>query len=276
MCLNIKEVIMPLFDLAYSDNLDFAFSDGRLFISQFDASEMDISYFSGYDQAGIREEKWALIARSDNLEGYELDVNLLLMTFRIMSNDISPCIIFRISPDDPSLYAKLNEILCQIRTEGHRFEQYSQQNLRSIDESYSKLREAESISTRINNAVYFLYLAFHTVHWIQSFMFYMNTLEALFSNDEPRGATRAITQRIPHFLDSSEICTVDDMCSLYDVRSRITHGNIVANEDPKENLKVLKKLERTVIYTFRKLISENGFQNFRNSSDRARFMSSLD
>lgn len=269
---------MPLFELAYTNALDFGFADGRLSIRPFSSEEFDLSPFAENDRYHLKHPDWAIVAESSDMLGYEEDVSLLIMTFRLMSDDISPHIIFRLLTEEPFHHIKLMEQLCHIRIAGEvpLLEIYSQAKLQQIDHAYCKLRASESLSIRVKNAFYFLYLALHTSHWSPSLMFYMSTLEALFSKDQRGSAAKTICRRVTNFLNSTDLCNRVDMEALYETRSRITHGNIVANEEPKENLLHLQKLEKIVVNTFRKFIAQDSFQHFKDPASRDQFMSTLD
>ena len=78
-------------------------------------------------------------------------------------------------------------------------------------------------------------------------MFLMSTLESIFSKDKSEGATKTICTRVSSFLKSMPRCEYDDIDHLYDIRSRIVHGNIIAKDKPGENLKELYHLQYIVI-----------------------------
>jgi hypothetical protein len=100
-------------------------------------------------------------------------------------------------------------------------------------------------------------------------------LESLFSKDAPGGATEAIAARVASLLDSAERCTKADVEQLYDLRSAMTHGRIVASDDPGENLAKLEHLEYVANAAFRKLIETRKYTSFRTKAERDAYMGTL-
>ena len=223
---------MPLFQFGYLDSEPFHFSGNLLWIKEFNSDEEipKIDLFSKHDTDHMDLESWALIFDHDDTTGYRSKVNLLLLSFRLFSRGKPPFIKYRLCKEDIRECSRLTSTMTYI----HEFEEkrlpYSKEDLFEIDAGFSALVEMDAVSTRCHNALYFLYLGFHTSHWIESFMFLMNSLEALFSKNKSGGATKAICIRVSSFMDFKPRCEHDDIEHLYDIRSRIVHGNIVASE----------------------------------------------
>lgn len=223
-------------------------------------------------------EHWSIVAEAADLTGYEADLNLLLMTFRIESDDLSPFVMYKLM-DTAEQCSRSLDIMYFTLVESRLLEVYSLDDIKRIDASYEVLRLADAKSNRVfrvHNAIHFLYLAHHSSQWLSAFLFYMSAIEALFSKDSKGGATATICRRVPKFLNNQQQGTSDDMNHLYDIRSRIVHGDIEASEDPKDNLLLLQKLERIVTFTFRKLIQEKKFRHFANKQTRDQFLSNFD
>jgi hypothetical protein len=123
--------------------------------------------------------------------------------------------------------------------------------------------------------LYFIYRAFHSDKWIDSFLLMTSALESLFSKDAPGGATAAISTRVASFLGSADRCTKNDIEKLYDLRSSMTHGRIAANDDPAGNLAELEHLEYVTNVAFRKLLESQKYLCFRTKADRDAFMGTL-
>jgi len=117
-------------------------------------------------------ESWALIFDHGDITGYRSKVNLLLLSFRIFSKGKPPFIKYRLCKEDIRECSRLTSTMTYI----HEFEKnrlpYSSKDLSVIDEGFMALSEMDKVSTRCHNALYFLFLAFHTIHWIESFMFF--------------------------------------------------------------------------------------------------------
>lgn len=112
-------------------------------------------------------------------------------------------------------------------------------DLKIIDKGFSNLLKMDSISNRTHNALYFLYLGFFNSHWFAAFIFLMSALEALFSKEEKGEATKTICSRVSSFLNSKPKCTFKDIDLLYDIRSRMLHGNIKVSDSPSNLARIL-------------------------------------
>jgi Apea-like HEPN len=271
-------VMMPLFNFQYFDEADFAFSDGRFSIRRFVAAQHAIEQdiFSKRDRYYMGQQAHkALVAESPNLIGYESDVSLLLMAFRLLSDHRTPIIKYKLSDDD-NLCGRIEETEMHILLPGYRYEVYSVQDFPRIDGVYMMFRNAERTSVRLKNAFFFVYRAFNSFHWIDAFLFHMTALEAIFSKDSKGGATKTICQRVSALLNDPATWNDQVIADLYDVRSRITHGNIEASHDPSDNLRLLEKMELLTKLCFRKLISLDAFESFMTTSSRDQFMEQLD
>lgn len=158
---------------------------------------------------------------------------------------------------------------------------YTVIELNLVKESFFSLIEMNTISNRTKNALYFLYRAFHSSKWMDSFIFLMCSLESLFSKDTSGGTTSAITTRVSSFLDHRLRCQKGDIEFLYEIRSKITHGKISSpnlderQEDKETNLEYLDHLEFIAIECFKKLVSNKFYLRYINKDERNRFMGSL-
>ena len=265
---------MPLFQFGYLDSEPFNFSGNQLRIEEFNADEEipKIDLFSKHDAEHMNLESWALIFDHDDITGYRSKVNLLLLSFRIFSKGKPPFIKYRLCKEDAIECSRLTSTMTYI----HEFEEkrlpYSNEDLFTIDAGFKSLTKVDEISPRCHNALYFLYLGFHTTHWIGSFMFLMNSLEALFSKDKSGGATKTICTRVSSFLNSKSRCEYDDIIHLYDIRSRIVHGNIVAKKEPDENLKELHHLQFVIIECMKKILLEKVYLKFIDKKTRDSYL----
>jgi len=268
---------MPLFQFGYLDSEPFNFSGNQLRIEEFNADEeipkMDL--FSKHDTEHMDLESWALIFDHYDIAGYQSKVNLLLLSFRIFSKGKPPFIKYRLCKEDTMQCSRLTSTMTYIHELEDKRLPYSKEDLFTIDEGFKALTEMDEISLRCHNALYFLYLGFHTTHWIGSFMFLMNSLEALFSKDKSRGATKTICKRVSSFLNFKSRCEYDDIVHLYDIRSRIVHGSIVAKKEPDENLKDLHHLQFVVIECMKKILLERVYLKFIDKKTRDSYLVTL-
>ena len=268
---------MPLFQFGYLDEEPFIFSGDKLKIDKFNSQEEvpDIDLFSKHDVEHIELESWAIIFEDNETAGYKILVNLLLLSFRLLSKGKPPFIKYRLCKDDIKECYRLTSTMTYIHELEEKRLPYKNEDLKFIDKGFKALEEMHGISNRCHNALYFLFLAFHTIHWISSFMFLMNTLEALFSKDKPGGATKTICTRVSSLLDSKSRCKYDDIDHLYNIRSRIVHGNIIAGDEPGENLQQLYNLQYVVIECMKKILNEKIYLNFKNKESRDSYLGKL-
>jgi hypothetical protein len=145
-----------------------------------------------------------------------------------------------------------------------------------VNNGFIVLNEMDNVSSRCHNVLYFLYLAFNTIHWIESFMFQMNALEAIFSKDELGGVTKTICRRVSSFLGSREGAKYEDIDQLYAIRSDIVHGRIVASEKPLENLKQLHRLQSVSLWCMEKILNDKIYLKFKEKKERNAYLATLD
>jgi hypothetical protein len=146
-------VVMPLFGFQYSEDHAFSFSDGRLSIRKFeDTSNLaNREIFSEQDRQYMAQARKALVADSNDIRGYDLDANLLLMAFRVLSDHLTPFIKYRLS-DDESLCSRILDVETHILLQGYRYESYTIQDFPQVDAVYMAFRQAEHVSLRLKNA----------------------------------------------------------------------------------------------------------------------------
>ena len=277
---------IPLHWFVYCDQTEFVFASKDFSIKRFSASEVNLhpSLLSESNRAEIQMADWALIAPGVDQEAIAQNANLLMVTFWLMSESVSPFIKFRLGPDAQEC-AILHDTMQPNLIADLPLEEYRTQILEEIDEAYQELKLANGqlASSRPHNAIYFLYLATHTTHWIDRFAFLMSALEAVFGNDHSqskikgqKGVTETIKTRVNNFVGDTSVCSPKLLGELYDTRSRIVHGDIRANKDPEENLRTLKAMEDIVKRCFRKIAQSKVFRQFGDKLTRSTFLTSLD
>jgi hypothetical protein len=277
---------IPLHDFVYYDQSQFVFGGNDFVLTCFSAFDETTGSFllSESNIAEIQMADWALVAPGLDQDAIAQNANLLIMTFWLMSENVSPVIKFRLGPNAQDC-AILHDVMQPNLVADPPLEEYRTQVLKDIDEVYQELKLAngQTASSRPHNAIYFLFLATHTTHWIGRFAFLMSALEAVFGNDYSRtkskgqkGVTETIKTRVSHFVEDAAVCSPELVGELYNTRSRIAHGDIRANEDPSENLRTLKLLEDIVKRCFRKIVQKKVFYQFGDKLTRDAFLTSLD
>lgn len=269
-------IVMPLFEFEYYGSQPFTFTDCDLSIAPFDAHEIPrIPLFSAQDIHHMEAESWALIYDGTDAAGYKVVTNLLLMSFRIFSDHHPPFVKYRLASEASNLSGGINQPMTYNFSADSSHDGYQITDFALVDTGFQHLRRMEAISARTHNALYFLYRAFHSHGWIDAFLLMMNALESLFSKDAPGGAARTIATRVTSLLGSQTRCTKADIEALYDLRSAMTHGRLVANDNPGENLRQLEHLEFVSVRCIRELIARNAYTHYASKADRDRFMGTL-
>ena len=223
----------------------------------------------------MEAESWALVYRGADLDTYPVLINLLLMSFRIFSDHHPPFVKYRVCNEAPGLCARISQPMTYNFTVDKARYGFQLPDLEAIDAGFRHLRRMDTTSPRTHNALYFTYRAFHSHGWADAFLLMTNALESLFSKDTPGGATATMALRAASLLGSQPGCTKSDIQALYDLRSAMTHGRLVANDDPGENLKQLEHLEFILVRCIRELVARTAYRHYAKKDCRDRFMSTL-
>lgn len=270
-------IAMPLFGLELDGIDSYSFDGRQLLIAPFDKSGiLKIPLFSEQDLHHMANEApWALIYNSLDIRGYEQEVNTLLMAFKIFCEKRPPFIKYRLCSENSSLCKRLCETMTCNYSHPRTGKPFNSVDLAHIKEGFLSIIEMDKISRRTRNSLYFLYRAWHNIKWMDSFILMMCSLESLFSNDEPGGATKAITTRVSSLLSSKPKCSKGDIEDLYELRSRMTHGNIEASDDPGENLGKLNHLDFVTVECFKVLIERKLYKEYSDKKSRDKLMATL-
>ena len=270
----VPTVRMPLFQFHMLCDPGFALGSG-FSIDRFEFNDRwRLKIFSEQDVEHIRRARWALNYEGDNIKGYKALSNLILMAFRMFSVKYPPFIRYRLCAE-PGESTRINQSMTYNYAFPRERDPYSFEEMEQIRTAFGHLRTMDATSNRTHNAIYYLFRAFHADKWIDSFLLMTAALESLFSKDAPGGATEAIATRVASLLGSTERCTKADVEQLYDLRSAMTHGRIVASDDPGENLAKLEHLEYVTNAAFRKLIETGKYTMFSTKAERDAYMGTL-
>lgn len=268
-------IVMPLFSFNYIDNREYKFINGKYSLKRFVADEEipSVPGFSEMDVQYMKMENWAIVVENPDMGKYKNEVNMLLITFKIYK--FARLIIkYRLCKEDTNICSKILETM-KYNPIGNTNCEISYEDLNIIKEGYLKLLEMFGISRRTHNSLYFLYRAFFTEHWIDSFMLLMCSLESLFSKDRPGGVTRTICTRISNFLSPLPCCEYSDVEELYNIRSKMVHGRLEVGDDPDENLVKLHKLEYIVIECFKKMLNEEVYRIYQSNQRKEEYFNNL-
>jgi hypothetical protein len=278
------KIVMPLFQFSLKDLDSFHFGSTGLSIKPFDHTDIqEIVLFSEQDLRHMRTEvEWSLIYESEKDENHQksenpshkIKANTLLMAFKIFSEKHYPFIKFVLSSNH-TFCQRLTDTITFNYSHSRRLQPFNHKDLNQINDGFLSLLEMDKVSIRTHNALYFLYRSWHCGYWTDDFLMMMCALESIFSKDEPGSATSTITNRVSNFLNCSNDFKKRDIENLYDIRSRIMHGNMKIKKSPKENLASLHYLETVTISCFKKIVNEKVYEHFDSKERRDKFMETI-
>jgi len=269
-------VVMPLFDFNCTGITGYQFGTRSLSLEPLAKSDVvKLSLFSEQDIRLIEQQHWALVYNGGAIGGYKSLANLLLMTFRIFSDQRPPFIKYRLCRDNDRLSTRLGSPMTYNYSARKPKVAFDAAQLSQIDQGFGHLQQMDRISTRTHNSLYFLYRAFHADKWIDSFILMMTSLEALFSKDKPGGATEAVSVRVSSLLKSRPQCAKANVEGLYELRSEMTHGRIMVSDDAGDNLKKLEHLEFVTVQCYRELVRQGAYRHYATKKARDTFMGTL-
>lgn len=266
-------IVMPLFDFDYEDSQGFEFDGGKYSIQKFDHKIPQYDLFSKYDIENMATIYWALVAEVPDVNKYEQEVNILLLSFRIYKS-ARVFIKYRLCKENYYLCRRLCDTMrlilpnesCSIITPN---------DLNIINEGFKNLLCMEAISDRTHNAVYFLYRGLCSDKMIDSFVLLMMAVESLFSSEKRGGETKTICSRVSNFLDCRPRCRYEDISKLYDLRSKIIHGKLVVGDDIKGQLGTLYELQYVVTQCMRKMLNEKIYRIYGDVQEKERYFKEL-
>jgi len=265
---------MPLFDFVYEDSQGFEFDGGKYSIQKFDHHEIhQYDLFSKYDIENMVIRPWVLVAQDPDLEKYEQDVNILLLSFRIYKS-ARVFIKYYLCKEDVSLCRRLCDTMRFILPKESCLT-VTPSDLKIINEGFKNLLHMETISDRTHNAGYFLYRGFCSDKLIDSFVLLMMAVESLFSSEKLGGVTKTICSRVSNFLDCKPRCRYEDISKLYDLRSKIVHGKLVVGDDIKGQSGILYELQYVLTQCMKKMLDDKIYLKYGNVQEKERYFNEL-
>jgi len=268
-------IVMPLFDFINQSAEEYEFYNGKYSLRKFNAEKEipQVPGLSALDINYIKMESRALVAEDPDLKKYKQEVNMLLLAFRIYK--LSRLFIkYRLCMENPDLCSKLSEHIEYISHQNSN-SLIKLEDLKIIDNAFVNLLKMDAISNRTHNAIYFMFRGFSTIKWLDAYIFLMIAVESLFSNERRSGATDTICSRVSKFLNSKARCEYKDIEHIYDLRSQIVHGKIVANDDDRDNLSELLELEYVTAECMKKILDEEIYLKYRDVDEKEMYFCSL-
>lgn len=266
---------MPLFDFCNESSEEFEFSVGKYSLREFDATNEipEVELFSKQDVELMRMESWALVAEGKDLKQIEEEVNILFLSFRIYKL-ARAFIKYLLCKQDVFCCATLNNVM-QLVLPNESNKTITLSDLSIIDKGFSKLLQMITISNRTRNAIYFMYRGFCTGKMIDSFMFLMCVIESLFSDEKRSGMTKTICSRVSKFLGNKSRYEYNDIEELYDLRSKIVHGKVVVEDEIKDQLNTLYKLQYVLVECMKKMLDKEIYRIYSDVQNKECYFNDL-
>lgn len=264
------KTVIPLFNFYLISDRDYTFKchDYKIRKFQSESDSINSELFSQQDIYDMQSAFWTIEAKTKR--NLTEEINLILISIKIFYK-ISPYTKYHICKENLDKCKRMTEFQSSTMTESHEPIEY--EDLKIIDQGFESLKEMLSISNRTHNALYFLYRGFYSSRWLDSYIFLVCVLEALFSKNSPGSATKTISKRVAKFLDYK--FTESRIEKMYCLRSDIIHGRIKSDPNPKENIKKLSELEELVIILMRKFLLEEIYLSFNSDESRSEYFNIL-
>ncbi len=287
-------IVIPLYDFHYNGN-GYRFKNGIYSIRKMRKAYLKglPFLFSRQDILHIKEAFWCIIISDHSITAqdrkeYIANSEILILAFKIFIN-AGLFVKFRICPEDSYLNAKLNQPmkyshkLLANKTPGGvvramvRKLSLDDKDFEVIDERFPHLFDMWSISNRTRNALQYALSGFRSRFWQESFLFYMISLEALFSSDENTGMTKTICTRVSKYLKDIEYSSYEDINSLYNLRSQIVHGKIRIDGAGgwDKNIEATAHAEYLLIRSIKKLIESGDYKRYSKAAEMQYYLGHL-
>lgn len=244
-----------------------------------DWSELKIDVFSPADYESLHIPMWAFEFECEKEEAnnYKQKLNLLLLASRITKfNDLS--IKYIICKNVPHISSKYSDYWKYAIAEKYSKTTHADLNKDDLDEikkSYILLQRFFKVSDRTTHAVNFLFLAYTSHYWMESFLLYMTALETLVSPDKKDKIVAEVTARLVCLINNKEICSKNKFGKIYESRSDIIHGKILVNLDFDKELTKLQQLQKTVLHTFKVLLEKDFMSIYADEDSKEKFYGKL-
>lgn len=271
-------IVMPLFEFYYEGDR-FQFSDIYSLerFSLVDVPKDTQNSISKMDKLTLLGANWALVAKNPDVESLIVDINLLLISFRIYAQS-SAFIKWRFCKDTPKYSTRLNEEFRQLVSCSQN--NIKNENLINVKNGYLRMKEMSEISDRTKNALYFIWRGFSAGKHIDVYIFFVCALEALFSNETSENVTKTFIERSQKYLNGINGFTKTQISKIYKIRSDMVHGRIPHTDKydkirKEENIRNIEKVEELIIVCIKKMLGDKTYLVYKDKGEKEEYFSSL-
>jgi len=282
----LQHYIIPITDFSidiFDDNFIYVFDeDLRISLKKFDyendMERVDADHFSVLDHSELKiKYKWGFrfdCKKNEALTFLER-VNLILLAFRIYSEaDCTAIYLLNVTIPYNS-YKETNIWKRAIANRKHNFG-FDIKTLDKVKIGYLRLKSFYSTSLRTKHSVQFLYLGYTSNYWMQAFILFMTSLEALLSPPTEDQITTKIIKRTRNLINDTKLCSKNIMDHLYELRSDIIHGRILVGLNFIERIDDMVKLQIIVLRAFERMLEKDFASIYQNEESKELFFQQLE
>lgn len=251
----------------------------KRFIEFVNWESLDIYVLSKYDIEYLHQAEWffEFKCNKDKEEDYKLKLNLFLLAARIVLK-IDLSIKYILCKDAPRLSTKYSDDWKYAIAEKNVKRERQEINSLDLDKvviAYNRLQEFFNVSPRTAHSVNFLFLAYTSYYWMESYMLLMTALETLVSPDEREAIVGPVTKRVVLLINDKKICSKTKFGKIYELRSDIIHGKVLVDIKFENELPRLQQLQKITLAVYNKLLNEDYRSIYMTENNKEKYYSEL-
>ncbi|MDY0083020.1 MAG: HEPN domain-containing protein [Ignavibacteriaceae bacterium] len=242
-------------------------------------SSLDIDVLSKLDIDYLHQSQWFLEFKCniDEEENYKFKINLFLLAARIvLQSDLSvKYILCKDAPHFSTKYLDDWKYAIAEKREKRERQELNKFDLDKIVLAYNCLQGFFKVSPRTAHAINFLFLAYTSCYWMESFMLLMTALETLVSPDKIGAIVSDVTKRVVSLIKNKNICSKTRFDKIYELRSDIIHGKVLIDINFDKELPKLQQLQRIVLTVFKILLEKDFKDIYKDENSKEKFYKEL-
>ena len=234
-------------------------------------SKVDLDY--------LYQSEWYFEFRceQEKEEDYKLKLNLFLLSIRIILQcDLSiKYILCKSVPHLSSKYSDDWKYAVAEKIPKRETEEFNKYHLEEVVIAYNCLKDFFNVSPRTAHAVNFLFLAYTSYYWMESYMLLMTALETLVSPDKIGTIVPEVTDRVVSLINDKNTCSKTKFSKIYSLRSDIIHGKILVNINFEKELPRLRQLQVITLKVFNILLHNDFKMIYKSENSKESFYNDL-
>lgn len=203
-------------------------------------------------------------------DNYKECLNLFLIANRIvLQNNIA--IKYCICWDAPHTSTKFaDDWKYAIASDKDKYDnhEFNKIEIMEVVRIYDLLKSFNKLSPRTAHAVNFLFLGYTSYYWMESYMLFMTSLEALFSPDKIGAIVPEVTNRVIKLIGDTNICSKTKFDKIYSLRSDIIHGKVLTDLNLSKELPRLQQLQIITLTSFKIILESDFLFNYKDEESK--------